>query len=327
MSSDYLSDSVDSYVSGVEDAIEVSENLSKGNTEKRVIEPFLHLLEWPLAVPETNYSVELDYRTGEDSVEYAFVSEGEPLVFVKTVGFEETLPSEVTVENILEEEFNWGVLTNGNQYEFYRYIDGNLETVRSFELDDMVEHEQFLTYMSSSSLETGRTEAESTEYDEAVADRRTVISETSGLSDRLAENISTVEDGDVRSEVNKLEDSLDRLLGFEGYFTVEDSGVEDDNGTVEEDGTDENSGSVEDNTEDGTEHETEDDDDDLRSFDSSVSTDSEGDQTGKAEASPSESSDGSSEDSSDNTNEEDTSSGGGLFSFLSLAILTDSVFR
>ena len=187
----------------------------------------------------------------------------------------------------------------------------------------MVEHEQFLTYMSSSSLETGRTEAESTEYDEAVADRRTVISETSGLSDRLAENISTVEDGDVRSEVNKLEDSLDRLLGFEGYFTVEDSGVEDDNGTVEEDGTDENSGSVEDDTED----ETEDDDDDLRSFDSSVSTDSEGDQTGKAEASPSESSDGSSEDSSDNTDEEDTSSGGGLFSFLSLAILTDSVFR
>lgn len=305
MTENYLGDSLDEYVSDVKNTIEVSDNLSKGNTEKRVVEPFLQTLGWSLAVPESGYSVELDYGTGSDTVDYAFVSDGEPVVFVNTVGFEETLPSEVSAENILKDGFSWGVLTNGERYEFYRCIDGELETVRSVNLNHIVEHRDFLTYMSASSLESGRTREESSEYDSSVVDRRTIQSETSDLSENLVDNLDTISDNSVRSEVGKLEGSLDRLLGFDSYFTVEDEYIDEKTNS-----SDETSGEVDNETGDNVETDvtdSKDSDDSLRSFDSSVHEQSE------TQEDPESSSESSSDDSSDDKKE---SSLGGLFSFL-----------
>lgn len=312
---DYFSHSPRNYVSNVKESIEMSENLSKANTEKRVVEPFFQLLNWPLSVPEEDCSVELDYKVGEDTMaEYAFVSDDKPLVFVKTISFEETLPSEVTVENVLEEEFNWGILTNGEKYEFYRMIDGVVELVESFELDNLTDYKDFLTYMTSSSLLSGRTSTESEEYDSSVVDRRHIYSETSDMSDRLVDSVETIEDDDLRSEVDKLENSLDRLLGFDSYFTVSEGQDENEEHHDEEHYDDE----VENNDSTDT---VEEESENLRSFDSSVHEgDEETEDDEKADAeegklegeSSSESSDGSSDDSSD----EKSGGLGGLFSFL-----------
>ena len=316
---DYFSRRPEQYVSEVNASIEMSENLSKPNTEKRIVEPFFQLLGWPLSVPEEDCSVELDYEVAKnDTVDYAFVLDDKPVVFVKTISFDDTLPSEVAVETELENGFNWGVLTNGKDYEFYRMIDEEVDLVESVTLDDMTSKKDFLTYMTLPSLRSGRTSTESEDYDSSVVDRRNIYSETSEMSDRLVSTVETIEDDNLRSEVDKLEDSLDRLLGFDDYFHINESSYENNEDHSGEQDDEVEHGEDENVRNDGTTDSVKDGSEDLRSFDSSVHEDDdevEDEEVAEGklqEESSSESSNGSSDDSSDD-NEGGLS---GLFSII-----------
>lgn len=258
---DYFNSQIDEHLNSVRETIELSETLNKSNTNKRIIEPFMVFLEWPLTVPRNNSSVELNYETGEDTVtDYALLIENEEKVFINTSPYESEINFDTEDNSQLFDYFDWGIVTNGHNYEFYRQVEEESILVSQFDLDEMVENVDFLTYMSFSSLTSGRTEDEAEAFDSCMTDRNYIEDVDSEVSTMLNESIDTIDDQQVEEEVDLLVASLLDLADPERYFQsnidVEHTeNVENNDVDTDEDDEDEFKYEALDNTEEQEEQE------------------------------------------------------------------------
>jgi hypothetical protein len=223
MTSEYMYGSADEYLEQTRRSINNSSQLNNSNTEKRIIEPFLEFLGWSIRVPTDRHSVELDYSINEQEVvDYALLVDDDPEVFVQTYEYNANLPTDMTVEEILNQEFNWGVLTNGEEYEFYRMVNDSLVLVEEFSLDNLHQNIGFLSYMTVDSLKTGRTFDEAAEYDLVVQDQREIERITDTLGSDLKESVETITNADLTSEVSKFENALNRNCSTDDFFDIEE---------------------------------------------------------------------------------------------------------
>jgi hypothetical protein len=225
----YIQGSVEEYLNRTSQSIQNSTQLNTSNTQKRIIEPFLELLGWSMRMPTESNSVELDYSVAGNSVDYALFVNGNSEVFVQTYEYDSSLPTEMAAEEILDQEFNWGVLTNGQEYEFYRMIGSELNLVRELTLSNLSNHTDFLSYLTVESIKSGRTHNESTNYDLAIQDEREVERICDNLNKDLDNSIQNLSDQTVESEVSKFKNALMRKCSTDSFFSLDSNeGIDDE---------------------------------------------------------------------------------------------------
>jgi hypothetical protein len=106
--------------------------MGEATTKAAVLRDFIELLGWKIPMnTELEYSVEAFGRTFK--VNYALVLDGRPVTFLEAKGLDTTLTSdhrEQLSEYVKSEDVNWGILTNGQEYEFYqrRVMGSKVET-------------------------------------------------------------------------------------------------------------------------------------------------------------------------------------------------------
>jgi hypothetical protein len=123
--------SIQDYVESAEPVIEDSPQMGEATTKAALLRDFIELLGWKIPMnTELEYSVNAFGKVFK--VDYALVLDGRPVAFLEAKGLDTTLTSdhrEQLSEYMRSEDVNWGILTNGQEYEFYqrRVIDTNVK--------------------------------------------------------------------------------------------------------------------------------------------------------------------------------------------------------
>ena len=115
-------DSVSEYVDHAETTIDAAPQMDEANTKAAVLRDFLDLLNW--TIPENTqleYSVKAFGKTYK--ADYALILEGTPVAFLEAKGVDTSLTEKHRKQlkaYLKNEDVNLGILTNGQEYEFYR---------------------------------------------------------------------------------------------------------------------------------------------------------------------------------------------------------------
>ena len=115
-------DSVSEYVDHAQATIEAAPQMDEANTKAAVLRDFLDLLNW--TIPENTqleYSVKAFGKTYK--ADYALILEGTPVAFLEAKGVDTSLTEKHRKQlkaYLKNEDVNLGILTNGQEYEFYR---------------------------------------------------------------------------------------------------------------------------------------------------------------------------------------------------------------
>ena len=123
--------SIQDYVESAKLVIEDSPQMGEATTKAALLRDFIELLGWKIPMnTELEYSVNAFGKVFK--VDYALVLDGRPAAFLEAKGLDTTLTSdhrEQLSEYMRSEDVNWGVLTNGQEYEFYqrRVIEKNVK--------------------------------------------------------------------------------------------------------------------------------------------------------------------------------------------------------
>ena len=115
-------EAVRAYVEHAEATIEAAPQMGEATTKAAVLREFLDILGWEIpANTQLEYSVEAFGRTFR--VDYALVLEGAPVAFLEAKGVDTSLTEEHRTqiqEYMKSEDVNLGILTNGEEYAFFR---------------------------------------------------------------------------------------------------------------------------------------------------------------------------------------------------------------
>ena len=115
-------EAVRAYVEHAEATIEDAPQMGEATTKAAILREFLDLLGWEIpANTQLEYSVKAFGRTFK--VDYALVLEGAPVAFLEAKGVDTSLTDEHRTqiqEYMKSEDVNLGILTNGEEYAFFR---------------------------------------------------------------------------------------------------------------------------------------------------------------------------------------------------------------
>ena len=110
------------YVEHTQSVIDSSPQMDEANTKAAILRDFLDLLGWEIpGNTQLEYSVKAFGKTYK--VDYALVLEGAPVAFLEAKGLDTSLSDKhrEKVRNYMKnEDVNLGILTNGENYEFFR---------------------------------------------------------------------------------------------------------------------------------------------------------------------------------------------------------------
>jgi hypothetical protein len=117
--------SIRDYVESAQPIIEDSPQMQEATTKASILNDFIELLGWEIpANTELEYSVKAFSKTFK--VDYALILGGQPVAFLEAKGLDKTLTSkhrEQLSAYLQSENVRLGILTNGQEYEFYyRYL-------------------------------------------------------------------------------------------------------------------------------------------------------------------------------------------------------------
>jgi hypothetical protein len=117
--------SITEYVDSAQSDIEDSPQMGETTTKASILNDFIELLDWEIPTnTELEYSVKAFASTYK--VDYALILGGRPVAFVEAKGLDTTLTSthrEQLTAYLQNENVRLGILTNGQEYEFYyRYL-------------------------------------------------------------------------------------------------------------------------------------------------------------------------------------------------------------
>lgn len=186
-----MRDKLKRYAERASSIIDEAPQMGEANTKEMLIRPFIEALGWEFLPSEVMLEYPVRMASRRTKVDYALMLEGTPTVFVEAKGLDTEL-SEGHREQITsylhnEEGVEWGLLTNGKEYEFFRY-DGtpsglSLGKVRLAQLARRVD---IVRTLSKRSVEAG----ESKQIAEKVRARRIAVSTLRSDKDDIAEKIS-----------------------------------------------------------------------------------------------------------------------------------------
>lgn len=212
-------ESLHEYVVSAESVIEDSPQMGEATTKAAILRDFIELLGWEIpSNTELEYSVKAFGKTYK--VDYALLLDGRPVAFLEAKGLDTTLTSdhrEQLSEYLRSEDVNWGILTNGEEYEFYqrRVIDSKVE-VEAIEQTTLQQLPNKNSIIEAYCIETIRDE-ESESLIEHVRELRqsweTLTNEKEQLAtavvDTLADSVSDAIEPEAKSQAKEM---IDRLI-------------------------------------------------------------------------------------------------------------------
>lgn len=179
------------YVERARSIIDEAPQMGEANTKEMLIRRFIEVLGWDFLPSEVKLEYPVRMASRRTNVDYALMLEGTPVVFVEAKGLDTGL-SEGHREQITsylhnEEGVEWGLLTNGEKYEFFEY-DGTPSGLRLGELRlrQFARRTDIVKTISKQSVKAG----ESEQIAEKVRARRVAVSTLKSDKDDIAEKIA-----------------------------------------------------------------------------------------------------------------------------------------
>ena len=212
-------DAVREYVEQSDAVLDSSPQMDEANTKAAVLRDFLSLLDWQIPQnTQLEYSVEAFGQTYK--VDYALILDGTPVAFLEAKGADTALTAdhdEQLSSYMMNENVNYGVLTNGKQYRFFqRRVDAsnvNVQQVGDVDLKDLPNRLAVLKAYEKDAIESGESGKILGRINELREARRTLEAD----KDDLAVELSNTLADDVSDAISSLAETqakemIDRLV-------------------------------------------------------------------------------------------------------------------
>jgi len=211
---------VKDHVDHAQATIEAAPQMDEANTKAAVLRDFLDLLDW--TIPDNTqleYSVKAFGKTYK--VDYALILDGTPVAFLEAKGVDTTLSDahrEQLEAYLKNEDVNLGILTNGEEYEFYRreVIDTkvNVNTLGRTGLQSLPERVTTLSAFTKDAIQNNEWEKILNRIKELREARTTLEREKDDLATEVAELFSERVSGKITPQTeSQAKEMIDRLMG------------------------------------------------------------------------------------------------------------------
>lgn len=188
-----MRDKLNEYVERAKSIISEAPQMGETNTKEMLVRRFIKVLGWQFLPSEIKLEYPVRMASRKTKVDYALMLEGTPVVFVEAKGLDTTLTNEhqeqITSYLHNEEGVEWGLLTNGKKYQFFRYNrkpSGLL--LGTLQLEEIPRKSDIVKTLSKESVVAG----ESEQIAEKVRARRAAVSGLKSSKEDIAERIAAV---------------------------------------------------------------------------------------------------------------------------------------
>lgn len=212
-----MREELEKYVQRAEEIIEESPQMGEANTKNMLVRPFIEALGWEFYPSEIELEYSVRMASRQTKVDYALMLDKAPSVFVEAKGLDTQLADkhrkQITSYMHNEKGVEWGLLTNGKEYEFYRYDrTPSGQTLGKIPLEQLPRDFEIVKTLSKKSVEAG----ESEQIAERIRARKHAVSTlkadkdaiakvvTEVVTDRIGDSLSTI----VETEAKELVDSI-----------------------------------------------------------------------------------------------------------------------
>ena len=213
-------DAVKDYVDHAQATIEAAPQMDEANTKAAVLRDFLDLLDW--TIPDNTqleYSVKAFGKTYK--VDYALILDGTPVAFLEAKGVDTSLTDkhrEQLEAYLKNEDVNLGILTNGEEYEFYRRevieTKVNVNTLGRTGLQSLPERVTTLRAFTKDAIQSNEWEKILNRIKELREARTTLEREKDDLATEVAELFSERVSGKITPQTeSQAKEMIDRLIG------------------------------------------------------------------------------------------------------------------
>ena len=213
-------DAVKDYVDHAQATIEAAPQMDEANTKAAVLRDFLDLLDW--TIPDNTqleYSVKAFGKTYK--VDYALILDGTPVAFLEAKGVDTSLTDkhrEQLEAYLKNEDVNLGILTNGEEYEFYRRevieTKVNVNTLGRTGLQSLPERVTTLRAFTKDAIQSNEWEMILNRIKELREARTTLEREKDDLATEVAELFSERISGKITPQTeSQAKEMIDRLIG------------------------------------------------------------------------------------------------------------------
>ena len=186
-------DEVRAYVERSKNIIDEDPQMGETNTKEMLIRRFIRVLGWDFYPSEVKLEYPVRMASTRTKVDYALLLEDTPVLFVEAKGLDTPLSDDhrkqITSYMHNEEGVEWGLLTNGEEYEFFMY-DGTPSEISlgAFKLNELLGNIEVVGTLSKEAVSSG----ESEERAERVRERRRAVSTLRGEKDEIADEVTEV---------------------------------------------------------------------------------------------------------------------------------------
>jgi len=238
---------VKEYVEHAQSVIDDAPQMDEANTKAAVLRDFLDLLAWEIP---TNTQLEYSVKVGTQpyKVDYALLLEETPVAFFEAKGVDTTLTEghrDQLASYMKNENVNWGILSNGQQYQFLRreVVDTNVsvEVLTEAELQQLPEQLTILRAFTKDAIEAGDSEKIADRIEELKNARTTLEDDKDTLSadiaavltENVSETLSTLAESKAKEMIDSLVREIDEEINSNGgsstkRFPKESTNVPDD---------------------------------------------------------------------------------------------------
>jgi len=213
--------SIQDYVKSAEAVIEDSPQMQEATTKASLLNEFTELLGWKIpSNTELEYSVKAFGKTFK--VDYALILGGQPVAFLEAKGLDTTLNPdhrEQLTAYLQNENVRLGILTNGQEYEFYyRYLgDSNsqfkVEAVERTTLQKLPDKKNIIGAYQAQKIRNEESRAIIEHIRELRRSRDTLIDEKEELAtavvDLLTDTVSDAVESEAQTQAKEM---IDRLV-------------------------------------------------------------------------------------------------------------------
>ena len=218
------------YVEHAGSIIDDSPQMDEANTKAAVLRDFLDLLGWVIPV---NTQLEYPVKVGTRSykVDYALLLEGAPVSFFEAKGVDTALTSdhrEQLATYMKNENVNWGILSNGAEYQFLRreVVDTNVsvDVLTEVDLRQLPEKLTILRAFTKDAIEAGDSEKIANRIEELKAARTTLKDDKDDLSadiasvltENVSETLSTLAEPKAKEMIDDLIREIEEEIDTDG---------------------------------------------------------------------------------------------------------------
>ena len=182
---------LEEYVEKAQEIRDEAPQMGETNTKEMLVRRFIRVLGWEFHPSEVKLEYPVRMASTRTKVDYALMLEDTPVVFVEAKGLDTDLTDDhreqITSYMHNEEGVDWGLLTNGAEYEFFMY-DGTPSgfSLGALELNELSNNPEVVATLSKDSVSSG----ESEERAERLRERRRAVSTLRSEKDEIAEDVT-----------------------------------------------------------------------------------------------------------------------------------------